>query len=197
MLIDYTIAVSGEECTVTVGSLSHNNIFVDPVDRTFILAGYIVLCSGTVVAWEFCYQKTSGTATFYPGIWRISGTGGNTNYELVQSNNVSYDQSRGDIQDPARGCQRLNLSDTDQFTAPAGSVVGLYIGVTPRSLLLHTSTSMSITTHRFDENQTSVRTTGNSDVSYNIAIRAHLGKNYKRFIFVNRFFKKIEFKKGE
>ena len=67
-----TIAVSGQECTVTVGSLSHDNNIVT-VDRTFILAEYEVPCSGTVVAWEFCYKISSVIVTFYPGIWSSVG----------------------------------------------------------------------------------------------------------------------------
>ena len=173
----YTIAVSGQECTVTVGSLSHDNNIVTS-GRTFILAGYTVPCSGTVVAWEFCYQISGGTVTFYPGIWRITGTSGsNTDYTLVQSNTVTYDQSVLDPQDPTSNfpCQIFNLSDTDQFTAPAGSVVGLYSNLGPQLLRID-DTDSSITTHQFAGNQSSVITTGNNDVNYNIAIRVHLGK---------------------
>ena len=174
----YTIAVSGQECTdtVTVGSLSHNNNIVT-LEQTYILAGYTVPCSGTVVTWEFCYQISDALVTFYPGIWRITGTmSGNTDYTLVQSNNVTYEQSVRDPQDPHNvGCQIFNLSDTDQFTAPAGSVVGLYSNVNTQ--LLHTNTNSSITTYQFTGNQSSVRITGNSDnVNYNIAIIVHLGK---------------------
>ena len=173
----YAIAVSGQECTVTIGSLSHDNNIVT-VDQTFILAGYTVPCSGTVVAWEFCYQRSAATSvTFYPGIWRITGTmSGNTDYTLVQLNNVTYDQSVHDPQDSLNPhpCQIFNLLVTDQFTAPAGSVVGLYSNVGPQ--LLHTNTDNSITTYRFSGNRSSVRIGGNSDVNYNIAIRVHLGK---------------------
>ena len=167
--------MSGQECTgaVTVGSLSHDMSIV-PLGHAFILAGYRVTCSGIVVAWEFCYQISGATSvTFYPGIWRITGTESNTDYELVQSNNVTYDST---IQ--ASGvfsCQRVNLSTTDQFTAPAGSVVGLYsnVGV----LLLHTNTDNSITTYQFNGNQSSINNADNDDnVEYNIAIRVHLGK---------------------
>ena len=172
----YTIAVSGQECTdtVTVGSLSHDNNIVT-IDQTFILAGYTVPCSGTVVAWEFCYQIAGVTSViFYPGIWRITGTmGGNTDYTLVQSNNITYGPRGGPTN--IFPCQIFNLSDTDQFTAPAGSVVGLYSNVI--TLLLHTNTDSSITTYQFSGNQSSVTTTSNSrDVNYNIAIRVHLGK---------------------
>ena len=176
LLILYTIAVSGQECTdtVTVGSLSHDNNIVT-IDQTFILAGYTVPCNEIVVAWEFCYQISNQTpVTFYPGIWRITRTmGSNTDYTLVQSNTVTYDP-RGT---PANiyPCQIFNLSDTDQFTAPAGSVVGLYSNVGTQ--LLHTNNDSSITTYRFSGNQSSVRTTSNSnDINYNIAIRVHLGK---------------------
>ena len=172
----YCIAVSGQECTdtVTVGSLSHDDNLV-PLDQTYILAGYIVPCNGTVVGWEFCYQISGATVTFYPGIWRITGTmGGNTDYTLVQSNIVTYSQSVHDPQDPMNvGCQIFNLSETDQFTAPAGSVVGLYSGI-HQTQLLHTNIDRSITTHQFSGNQSSVTITSNSnDVNYNIAIRVH------------------------
>ena len=172
LLILYTIAVSGQECTdtVTVGSLSHDyNIVI--AGQTFILAGYTLPCSGTVVAWEFCYQISGMSGTFYPGIWRITGTmSGNTDYTLVRSNNVTYDQSVRNPQDPTSiyPCQIFNLSDTDQFTAPAGSVVGLYSNIITQ--LLHTNTDSSITTYQFSGNQSSVT------VNYNIAIRVHLGK---------------------
>ena len=154
--------------------MSHdNNIFL--ADRTVILAEYTVPCSGTVVAWEFCYQLSgAASVTYYPGIWRITGTmSGNTDYTLVQSNNVTYD-ARGDSAN-LYPCQIFNLSDTDQFTAPAGSVVGLYSNV--GSLLLHTNTDSSITTYQFTRNQSSVTIGGNSNnVNYNIAIRVRLGK---------------------
>ena len=177
--IVHAIAVSGQECTntVTVGSLSHDNVLV-AVDQTFILTGYTVPCSGTVVAWEFCYQLSDASLTFYPGIWRITGTmSGNTDYTLVQSNNVTYDQSVRDPQDPTSiyPCQIFNLSDADQFTAPAGSVVGLYSNVGTQ--LLRTNTNSSITTYQFSGNQSSVSNAGDgNDVNYNIAIRVHLGK---------------------
>ena len=174
--------VIGQECTdtVTVGSLSHdNNIVLE--GQTFILAGYTVPCNATVVAWEFCYQINDATSvTFYPGIWRMTGTSGNssnTDYTLVQSNTVTYNASVRDPQDPTSifPCQRYNLSDKDQFTAPTGSVVGLYSGIGTQ-LLRTDNTNHSITTYGFSGNQSSVMTTGNSDVNYNIAIRVHLGK---------------------
>ena len=189
----YTIAVSGQECTdtVTVGSLSHDNNIVI-TGQTFILAGYTVPCSGTVVAWEFCYQRSGATVTFYPGIWRITATmGGNTDYTLVQSNTVTYDQIARDPQDPTNSfpCQIFNLSDTDQFTVPAGSVVGLYSGI-QHTQLLHTNTDSSIITYRLTGNQSSVNNAGgDDDVNYNIAIRVHLGKysksNYQASIVYN------------
>ena len=142
--------------------------------QTFILAGYTVPCGGTVIAWEFCYRLSNGLSTFYPGIWGITGTrgGSSTDYELVQSNSITYDQS---IQTSGvYSCQRVNLSTTDQFTAPAGSVVGLYSNVGTQ--LLHTNTDSSITTYQFSGNQSSVTAGNDDDVNYNIAIRVHLGK---------------------
>ena len=168
-----TAAVSDHDCTDIVGSLSHDSNIVT-ADQTLILAGYTIPCSGIVVAWEFCYRISGATSvTFYPGVWRLTGTSGsNTDYELVQSNRVTYDSS---IQTSGvDSCQRVNLSTTDQFTAPAGSVVGLYSNIGVQ--LLHTNTSSSITTYQFSGNQSNVRTAGNNDVNYSIAIRAHLGK---------------------
>ena len=173
ILIHYSSEYS-QECTRAVGSLSHNSNIVT-AGQTFILAGYTVNCSGTVVAWEFCYRVLGVTSvTFYPGIWRITGANGsNTDYELVQSNSVTYDQS---IQTSGNDyCQKVNLATTDQFTASAGSVVGLYSNVMTQ--LLHTNTNSSITTYRFSRNQSSVDNAGNNEyVDYNIAIRVHLSK---------------------
>ena len=170
----YTTAVSGQACTRAVGSLSHDSNIVTAA-QTYILAGYTVPCNGTVVAWEFCYRRTAASATFYPGIWRITGMRGmgNTDYDLVQSNSVTYDVS---IQTSGvDSCQRVNLSTTDQFTAPAGSVVGLYSNNIAQ--LLHTNTDSSITTYQFSGKQSSLTNAGNNEnVDYNIAIRVHLSK---------------------
>ena len=142
--------------------------------QTFILAGYTVPCSGIVVAWEFCYRISNTLVTFYPGIWRINGTRGiNTDYELVQSNSVTYDASI--LISAIDSCQRVNLSTTDQFTTPAGSVVGLYSNFGAQ--LLYTNTNSSIATYQFSRNQSNVTVAGNNEVvNYNIAIRVHLGK---------------------
>ena len=172
----YSVTVSGQECTGAVGSLSHDSNIVPP-DQTFILAEYTVSCNVTVVvvAWEFCYRSGAGSVTFYPGIWRITGaTGSNTDYALIQSNSITYDPS---IQTSGvDSCQRVNLSTTDQFIAPAGSVVGLYSNV--ETQLLHTNTDSLITTYQFRGNQSSVNKAGNNDdVNYNIGIKVHLGKH--------------------
>ena len=172
----YTTAVSGQECIGTVGSLSHDSRIVTQA-QTFILAGYTVPCNGTVVAWEFCYRIYPASVTFYPGIWRITGVGGgsgNTDYTLLQSNIITYDSS---IQTSnIDSCQRVNLSTTDQLTAPAGSVVGLYSNI--QTQLLYTNTNSSITTYRFSGNQSNVNNAGNNnDLNYNIAIRVYLGKH--------------------
>ena len=165
--------ISGQECADTVGSLNHNNSIVT-ADRTFILAGYTVLCNRTVVAWEFCYHVLSnvGLVEAIPGIWKKTDTNGRTVYNLVKSNRVTYDP-RG-IPANEFPCRIFNLSDTDQFTAPAGSVVGLYSNVV--SELLHTNTNSSITTYRVGGNVDIVDAASNNNVSYNIAIRVHLGK---------------------
>ena len=168
-------------CTDTVGSLSHDSNIV-PADRTYILAGYTVPCNSTVVAWEFCYRRASGSVTFFLGIWRVTGTNDNRDYALVQSNSITYDasiQTNGTSNDQ---CQRVNLSVTDQFTTPAESVVGLYSGA--QAVLLYTNTDRSITTYKFSGNQNSVSNTGNDDVNYNIAIRVHLGKCSRHMLYL-------------
>ena len=141
---------------------------------TFILAGYTVPCNGTVVAWEFCYRATNASVNFYPGIWRKIGTSdSNTSYELIQSNSVTYNASINISGND--GCQRVNLSMTDQFTAPALSVVGL--SSVNFIQLLHTNNNSSVTTYQRNGNQSSVNAPGNgNNVNYNIAIKVHLGK---------------------
>ena len=173
MFCTTTTVVSGQECKDTVGSLNHDSNIVT-FGQTFILAGYTVPCNSIVIAWEFCYRiSPAASVTFYPGIWRVTGTNDNSDYALVQSNSITYNSSiltNGTSNDQ---CQRVNLSVTDQFTAPAGSVVGLYSGTGPQ--LLHTNNDSSITTYQFNGNQSSVSNAGN-DVNYNIAIRVLLGK---------------------
>ena len=168
-----SMVVSGQECSdvFTIGSLNHDGNIVT-MGQTFILAGYTVPCNGTVVAWEFCFRRSSGLVTFYPGIWRVTGTNDNRDYALVQSNSITYDAS---VQTGDNSCQRVNVSVTDQFTGPAGSVVGLYSNVGTQ--LLCTNTDNSITTYQFSGNQSSVNAANNNDVNYDIAIRVYLGKH--------------------
>ena len=155
--------------------MNRNNSDITDQNKTFILAGYIIPCSETVVAWEFCYRLSTDTSvTFYPGIWKITGTRGmNNDYKLVQSNSITYNQS---IQSSGTYlCQRVNLPTANQFTAPAGSVVGLYSNVGTQ-LLRTNDHSKSITTYRFGGNQSNFTSHGHSeDVNFNIAIRVHLG----------------------
>ena len=140
-----------------------------PVDRTYILAGYTIPCNGTVVAWEYCYQISSAEqVTFYPGVWRITRRNDIDFYTLFRANKVTFD-SRGTPPNLFI-CSIFNVSDTEQFTAPAGSVVGLY---TLSAQLLRTSTDDSITVYTFRLNQNNVNSTG-TDANYNIAIRVHL-----------------------
>ena len=167
----YTTAVRGQECADTVGSLNHGSNIVPSSKAICILAGYIVPCNGAVVAWEFCYRVSNASSvTFFPGIWRITGTNGRfTDYTLVNLNDVTYNQS---IQNSGEElCQRFNVTATDQFIAPAGSVVGLHSN-NGGAQLLHTNTNSSITTYQFDVNSNA----DNDTVNYNIAIRVHIGK---------------------
>ena len=140
-----------------------------PVDTTSILTGYVVPCNGTVIAWEFCYQIDSAPSmSIFPGIWRITEK---NDYVLVQSNKITYDP-RGTPSNLFL-CKKFILSNTEQFIAQAGSVVGLYTG---NGQVLHSSKNDSITTYQVLRNQTSVSSTSSDNVNYSIAIRVHLGK---------------------
>ena len=158
-----------------------NNLVIAGI--TIILDGYRVSCSGIVVAWEFCYQMNmAGIVTFSPGIWRITGmSNGNTDYALIQSNNVTYNQSDRGTSNGPYPCRIINLSVADQFTAPAGSVVGLFSN--NGTVLLHTDRDSSITTYHATRNQTSIST--NANFKYNIAIRVHLGKTV--YVYVHSY----------
>ena len=171
------VIVSGQNCSDTVGSLKHN-INSTPIteDQTVILADrqYTVPCDGNVISWRFCYQLygNNESVSFSAGVWRASGTdhSGSTNFMLVNSSVISFYQN-----DSGYGsCQRVNLSTTDQYTAPAGSVVGLYsnAGLMFSSLL---NTSSNVKAYKFDGNRTDVNTSDGEVGSYNIAIELYLG----------------------
>ena len=168
----YITVVSGQVCTApdTIGSLDHDGMIIIG-DKTYILGGYTVLCEGIVTNWEFCYQVVGvQSVTFYPGIWDITGTsGGSTTYSLIQSNAVTFDPVGSTFQ-----CWNYTLPVTEQFTAPSGSVVGLYSNINVQ--LLHTNTDSQITTYQVTGNQSSVVGGPGQDVNYNIAIRVHLGE---------------------
>ena len=173
-----TTTVSCNTCLEmgTVGSLSHGNIITD--EKTYILTdGYEVPSDGKVIAWKFCYRTSDVMpVTFYPGIWRITKvkSNGDTDYELVQSNAITYDPSKSN--NPF-SCLTLNLSETDQYVVSAGSFVGLYSHI--GSSLLRTSMDDSLITYEDDGNQTTItkaRPDKKEDVNFNIAIGAYIGK---------------------
>ena len=163
-----------DQCPDVVGSLDHNSGIILP-HRTFILVGYTVPCSGTVVAWEFCHHHFSNAAsvTFYPGIWKPINISNNTIFELIQSNNVTYNPRNA--QPGPYPCHIFSVSDANQFVAPAGSVVGLYSNTGAQ--LLRTNTSNIITAHQFLGNQSNVSMNAGNDNNYNIAIKVHLSKS--------------------
>ena len=170
-----TIATETE--TVFVGSLNFDSSIVAE-DATYILATHMIPCNGTVIAWEFCYQISSETSvTFYPGIWMLTDVenNGDANYELFQSNNVTFDPRHS-------SCQIFNLSVADQFITPMGSFIGLYsnTGEVRPKLLRTDDMNSSITTFQVDGNDRSVTNVKpdkkDEDFNYNIAIRVHLGK---------------------
>ena len=164
------------------GSLEHNSLHVAD-DHTFIFAEpkYKVKCEGIVVAWEFCYRLLNNTSikpkTFYPSIWMPNETNNSIHYTLIQSSPVTFTPALVGNTTNNVLCPRVNLSATDQFTAPAGSVVGLYSFRRRHKLeLLRTDKDLSsITTYRLKGNHSSVQVTNDNDASYNIALRVHLG----------------------
>ena len=181
LLFVHFVVVNGQKCVDKVGSLAHDDVRV-LADYTFIFTDseYTVACEGIVIAWEFCYrtQRNTTVMTFYPGIWIPTETG----YTLVQSSTVTYTTPQvGDGNNNVL-CQTFNLSEADQFTAPAGSVVGLYSNITRlQSFLLRTErTNMpSLTSYRFPGNHSIVNAT-NGNTRYSIALRVHLGR-YNEF----------------
>jgi len=165
----------GEECLNAVTSGNYQNI-VDE-DSTYILNGFTTQCGGVVNAWEFCYQvEGQDSVTFYPSLWRLTDASNifgfvTRQYSLIQSNNVTFTPTGNTI-----SCQMFNLSVTEQFPAPEGSVVGLYSNTeSPRPLLSITNKDSDVS-YRFSGNQTSVTGNNINDVNYNIAIRAHISK---------------------
>ena len=140
-------------------------------DQTYILTGYTVQCEGIVTTWEFCYQILGAlSVTFYPGIWEGKRIGNSANYRytLIQSSTVTFNPSVGG----AFSCQNYTLPVTEQFTAPSGSVVGLYsnTGV----LLLRTNSGD--TNYQYNGNLSSLTGNRGHQISYNIAIRVHVGE---------------------
>ena len=89
----------------------------------------------------------------------------------IQSNTVIFDPR---ISGSTFPCQNYTLPVTEQFTAPSGSVVGLYSNIHVQ--LLHTNTNSQITTYQVAGNQSSVVGESGQDVNYSIAIRVHLGE---------------------
>ena len=169
----YITVVSGRVCTApdTVGSLDHDGEVI-AADKTYILDGYTVQCEGIVTTWEFCYQRLGvQSVTFYPGIWEITGTsGGSTTYSLIQSNNITFDQSVGST----FSCRNYTLPVSEQFTAPSKSVVGLYSSNFVQ--LLYAKTGSDHNTHQFSHNQSSVVADKNNVAEFNISVRVHIGK---------------------
>ena len=166
----YTAIIS-EDCInrIAVGSLSHDGSIVT-AHQTYILAEYVIPCNGIVVAWEFCYQRSNATSvTFYPGIWRVTEEIYITGYELVQSNAVTYNPTGSGSNNYQ--CQAFHLPETNQFTAPAGSVIGLYSGIGTQ-LLRTDHTNILLTTYNGNQSRVNI---GHNDY-YNVAIKVHLGK---------------------
>ena len=145
---------------------------------------YRVPCEGTVIAWQFCYRLLPEVPlrpiTFFPSIWMINDTSDSDTirYTLIQSRNITFMPTEVHNDTDNILCPRVNLSEADQFTAPAGSVVGLYshIRVDEPEILRTDRKKSLITTYEFRGNLTSVQVINTSDADYNIALRVHIGR---------------------
>ena len=181
MIYTYTTAVNSQLCTDTVGSLSHNEKIAS-FGLTYIFPEYTVPCNGTAIAWEFCYQRSDASSVMlYPSIWKVTETDDqHASYELIQFNTVTYDQFF-QTSDSIYSCQRVDLAATDQFIAPAGSVLGLY---SIEAQLLRTINDTSITAYNIFGNQSSVTTSSGTVINYNVSIRVHLRK-YDIYVYVS------------
>ena len=166
------VAVSDQDCSNTVGFLNFSNDIITE-DQTFILYDHqhTISCEGNVTAWEFCYQTGNTTVSFNASVWKTA----RNNFTQVNSNNITFISNGSDVY----SCQIFNLSEADQFTAPAGSVVGLYSNKgTMRSTLLSTkNTSSNITTYRFHGKPKDVLSINYTEavLNYSIAIKVYLG----------------------
>ena len=183
------LVVNGQNCVDKVGSLAHDDIRVI-ADHTFIFtdSDYTVDCEGTVIAWEFCHGveanvKANVTSlTFHPGIWMPIDHDNSTMYALVKSNTVTFAVGQDNDNNSDFSCWTFNLSEADQFTAPAGSVVGLYTNITRlQSGLLRTNRSKLPIAFRLSGNHSViyVNTTIGFHTRYHIALRVHLSKSIK------------------
>jgi len=145
---------------------------------TYILDGYRVQCEGIVTTWEFCYHTLGiSSVTFHPGIWKKER---NASYSLIQSNTVTFTPNGTND----NSCQNYTLPVTEQFTAPSGSVVGLYSNLNVQ--LLHTN-AIKNKTYQVIGNRSKVYGNGQDvGVHYNIAIRVHLSK--LKFLFALRLY---------
>ena len=164
------------ECTEkdTVGSLSYGNTIAD--DKTYILAGYEIPSNRIIIGWEFCYRTSDvASVTFYPGIWRITDRterNGDTDYELIQSNNITYSPRNATN---LFSCLKIDLSVKDRINVSTPSFIGLYSNT--RSLLLHTYPDDSLTTYEYDGNKSRVMNARpNNNLNFNISIRAYIGE---------------------
>ena len=171
------VIVSGQSCSDTVGSLNRN-VNSTPITQgqTVIFADhqYTVPCDGNVIAWRFCYQLfgNNQSVSFSAGVWRSGEVNynGSTNFMQINSSVISfYPNGWSDT-----SYQRVNLSATDQYTAPAGSVVGLYsnVGLMFSPLL---NTSSNVIAYKFDGSRTDINIGDGEVGSYNIAIELYLG----------------------
>ena len=165
----YCTAVSGQVCTAPDTTAGLRFLTGTPISstQTYILAGYTVPCEGIVTSWEFCYQLTIvPSVEIIPGIWQRTG---NT-YSLIQSNRIMFNPNVGGT----FSCQTYTVPVAQRFTAPSGSVMGLYAGLNVQ--LLRNTGNSGITTYQIVGNQNSVTISRAVDVNYNIAIRVYLGK---------------------
>ena len=170
------VAVSDQDCSKTVGFLNYSKNDIVTEDRTFILDDnqHTIPCEGNVTAWEFCYKIGEKNESFNASIWKVTG---NT-FVQVNSTNITFTPTSNNSE--VFSCQIFNLSDTDQFTAPAGSVVGLYSNTgRMRSQLLYTiNITSNIKTYRFYGPPKGILKINDKETvisNYSISINVYLG----------------------
>lgn len=169
--------MSGQDCSRTFGNLTLKNTHPIIPRTTYIFTDshHTVSCNGTVIAWEFCFQgrKQSTNVLFYADIWSRKNDNGRIHFALINSSNISFSLNGSN----ADTCLRVNLSEVDQFIAPAGSFIGLHSGsgVLQAPLNGAENVSSNRTTYRFEGENNEYLMNNRKPIDYYVEIKLYLG----------------------